>query len=207
MPIRRGALSFARFRLDGSIPKDTRKWLVKALESRAFEGIDPKGDEDRASGFVSLERPEVAEFPAGELFRGMHALFAWRVEKLRIPGQLIRTQLSEWSQAFEQKNGRAPGRREKTEQKDTIRRALRSKTEPGVKVFDVSVDFTAKELAVWATTRSIVEEVTEALASTLELKLIPKVPASLVDADTLDRLAPTTELFGDELATPKKEVA
>ena len=77
-----------------------------------------------------------------------------------------------------------------------------------MKVFDVSIDFTAKELAVWATTRSIVEEVTEALASTLALKLIPKVPAALVDADTLDRLAPTTELFGDELATlKKKEVA
>jgi recombination associated protein RdgC len=207
MPIRRGALSFARFRLDGRFPKDTRKWLIKALESRSFEAIDPKGDDERASGFVSMERPEVAEFPTGELFRGMHALFAWRVEKLRIPGQLIRTQLSEWSQAFEQKNGRAPGRREKTEQKDTIRRALRSKTEPGVRVFDVSIDFSAKELAVWATTRSVVEEVTEALASTLELKLIPKVPAALVDADTLDRLAPTTELFGDELATPKKEVA
>jgi len=204
MPIRRGALSFARFRLDGSVPKDTRKWLSKALEARAFEGIDPKGDDDRASGFVSLERPEVAEFPAGELFRGMHALFAWRVEKLRIPGQLIRAQLSEWSQAFEQKNGRAPGRREKTEQKDVIRRALRSKTEPGVKVFDVSLDLAAKELAVWATSRSVVDEVTEALASSLEVKLIPKVPASLIDADTLDRLAPTTELFGDELATPKQ---
>lgn len=208
MPIRRGALSFARFRLDGSVPKDTRRWLLKALEARAFEGIDPKGEDDRASGFVSLERPEVADFPAGEVFRGLNALFAWRVEKLRIPGQQIRTQLAEWAQAFEQKNGRSPGRREKSEQKDTIRKVLRSKTEPVVKVFDVSLDLAGKELQVWSTTRSIVEEVTEALESGLEVRLVPKVPASLVDADTLDRLAPTTELFGDELAPPRpKEVA
>lgn len=207
MPIRRGALSFTRFRLDGSIPKDTRKWLTKALQTRGFEGIDPKGEEDRASGFVSLERPEVADFPAGEVFRGLHALFAWRVEKLRIPAQMIRTQLSEWSQAFEQKNGRAPGRREKTEQKDTIRRALRSKTEPGVKVFDVSLDLAGKELQIWATSRGVVEEITEALEAELEVRLIPRVPASFVDADTLDQLAPTTELFGDELSSPRKEGA
>ncbi|MBL8922283.1 MAG: recombination-associated protein RdgC [Myxococcaceae bacterium] len=205
MPIRRGALSFARFRLDGSLPRDTRRWLLKALEARAFEGIDPKGEEDRASGFVSLEQPEVAEFGAGEVFRGMSALFAWRVEKLRVPSQVIRTQLAEWAQAFEQKNGRAPGRREKTEQKDAIRRALRSKTEPGVKVFDVSLDLAAKELQIWATTRSVVEEVTEALESGLEVRLVPCVPASQVDAETLDRLAPTTELFGDELATRRPE--
>lgn len=207
MPIRRGALSFTRFRLDGSIPKDTRKWLTKALQTRGFEGIDPKGEEDRASGFVSLERPEVADFPAGEVFRGLHALFAWRVEKLRIPAQVIRTQLSEWSQAFEQKNGRAPGRREKTEQKDTIRRALRIKTEPGVNVFDVSLDLGGKELQIWATSRGVVEEITEALEAELEVRLIPRVPASFVDADTLDQLAPTTELFGDELSSPRKEGA
>jgi recombination associated protein RdgC len=207
MPIRRGALSFARFRLEGAVPKDTRKWLTKALVSRAFEGIDPKGEDDRASGFVELEQPDRTEFPAGSIFQGLHALFAWRVERLRIPSQQLRAQVSEWAQAFEQKNGRAPGRREKAEQKDVIRRAMRSKTEPTVKVFDMSLDLAAKELQVWATTRSVVEEVTEALESSLELRLVPCVPASRVDADTLDRLAPTTELFGDELSRPAPEVA
>lgn len=200
MPIHRGSLSFARFRLASAPPKDTRRWLSKALESRGFEGIDPKGDDDRAAGFVSIERQDTAEFPASEVFRGMHALFGWRVEKLRIPGQALRTQLSEWAQGFEKKNGRSPGRREKTEQKDLIRRALRSKTEPTVKVFDVSLDFTAKELQVWATSRTVVDEIIEALTASLDARFIPLVPAAFTDADTLDRLAPTTELFGDELA-------
>lgn len=200
MPVRKGALTFTRLRLEGSTPKDTRRWLTKALTSRAFEPIDPKSDEDRAWGFVSLERPDTADFPPSELFRGMSALFAWRVEKLRIPGQLVRGQLTEWAQAFEQKNGRPPGRKEKTEHKDVIRRSLRSKTEPTVKVFDVTLDLTAKELQIWAVARTIVDEITEALEATLEVKLVPCVPASFVDADTLDRLAPTTELFGDELA-------
>jgi DNA recombination-dependent growth factor C len=202
MPIRRGALSFARFRLEGDFPKDTRRWLTRALASRAFEGIDPKGDEDRASGFVELEQPENTEFSPGAVFDGLYALFAWRVERLRIPSQALRAQVAEWAQAFEQKNGRAPGRREKTEQKDAIRKSLRSKTEPTVKVFDVSVDLAARELQVWATARSVVDEVTEALESSLEVRLVPCVPASRVDADTLDRLAPTTELFGDELSKP-----
>jgi recombination associated protein RdgC len=202
MPIRKGALSFARFRLSGDVPKDTRRWLTKALASRAFEGIDPKGDEERASGFVELEQSERTDFAPGSVFEGLSALFAWRVERLRVPSQALRGQLSEWAQAFEQKNGRAPGRREKTEQKDVIRRALRSKTAPTVKVFDVSVDLGARELQVWATARSVVDEVTEALESSLEVRLVPCVPASQLDADALDRLAPTTELFGDELSRP-----
>lgn len=200
MPVRRGALTFARFRLAGGLPKDTRRWLVKGLSARGFEPIDPKGDDDRASGFVSLERPDTADFPPSELFRGLHALFAWRVEKLRIPGQVVRGQLAEWAEAFQQKNGRPPGRKEKSEHKDSIRRSLRAKTEPAVKVFDVTLDLTAKELQIWAVARSIVDEITEALEASLEVKLVPCVPASFVDADTLDQLAPTTELFGDELA-------
>ena len=68
-------------------------------------------------------------------------------------------------------------------------------------------DLAGKELQIWATSRGVVEEITEALEAELEVRLIPRVPASFVDADTLDQLAPTTELFGDELSSPRKEGA
>jgi recombination associated protein RdgC len=206
MPIRKGALSFARFKVHGALPKDARRWLLKGLASRAFEAIDPKSDDDRASGFVSFETPDRAEFQTTDVFRSTSALFAWRVEKLRIASAQLRGPLQEWAVAFERKNGRAPGRREKTEQKEAIRRALRTKTEPTVKVFDISFALTSKEIAVWATSRTVVDEVCEALESSLDVRLVPCVPASNVDAETLDRLAPTSELFGDGLSGAAAEV-
>lgn len=195
MPIRRGSVSFARFRVEGDIPKDQRRWVQGALKAGAFEGIDLKGDEERTAGFVELETPTRTDFGPGDIFFGLHALFAWRVDKLRIPGTQVRAEMLRWSQAFEEKNKRPPGRREKGDQKDVIRRTLRSKTDPVTKTFEISIDLAAKELLLWATSRTVIEEVQAVLESKLSVKLVPHVPASFVAASQLDALTPTEAFF------------
>ncbi len=197
MPIRRGSVSLARFRVEEALPKDQRRWITGALKAGAFEDIDVKGDEERAAGFCELENANRGDFAAGDVFFGMSALFGWRVDKLRVPGLAVRAELLKWGQAFEQKNGRAPGRREKAEQKDVVRRVLRGKQEPVTKTFDLSLDLTAKELFVWATSRTVVEEVQAVLESKLNVKLIARVPAAFMPASTLDALTPTPALFGE----------
>lgn len=179
------------------MPKDTKRWLQNALRKKAFEPIDVKSDEERAVGFVELEAPEQTSFETGTLFLGMHALFAWRVDKLKVSSGQVRTQLSQWAQAFENKNGRPPGRREKAEQKDSIRKSLRSRQEPATKVHEVSFDLAGKDLFVWATSRPVVEEVQAVLEDALGLKLLPRVPAAFVDEAKLDALSPTPALFGE----------
>ncbi len=195
MPIRRGAVSCSRFRVVGEVPKDLRRPLTKALTARAFEPIDPKGEDDRAAGFVELDDDRATTFSAGSVFDGGYALFAWRVEKIRIPGTALRGELAAWAQKFEVKNGRSPGRKEKGDQKDLIRKGIRAKTEPSVKVFDISWELATNEILVWGTSRAIVEEVQIALEEKLELRLVPRVPASFVSPETLDSLSPTPELF------------
>ena len=200
MPIRRGAVSCSRFRVVGDVPKDVRRWLTKALTARAFEPIDPKGDDDRAAGFVELDDDKATAFSAGSVFDGGYALFAWRVEKIRIPGAAFRGEVTAWSEKFESKNGRPPGRKEKGDQKDLIRRSMRAKTEPAVKVFDVSWELATNEVLVWGTSRGIVEEVQTALEDKLEVRLVPRVPASFMAPNVLDAMAPTPQLFGLELS-------
>lgn len=195
MPIRRGSVSFARFKVEGDLPKDTRRWLSTALRGSAFEALDPKGEDERTAGFVELENPGRTEFGAGDVFHGLHALFAWRIDKLRVPPNQLRAELLRWSQAFEQKEKRAPGRREKAEQKETLRRALRTKVEPSTKTYEVSLDLPARELFLWATSRSVIEEVQAALESRLSVKLIARVPAAFMTATQLDALVPTPALF------------
>ncbi len=200
MPIRKGAVSCSRFRIEGAVPKDVKKWLTRTLKRAAFEPIDPKSDEDRASGFVELEDDRATSFSAGALFEGLYALFAWRVEKIRLPASTIRAELAEWAKKFEAKNGRAPGRREKSEQKDLIRRTLRAKTAPVASVSDVSYELTVGEVLVWASSTGIVEEVQLALEKGLEVRLIPRVPASFVAPTVLEALAPTPALFESQEA-------
>ena len=197
MPIRRGSVNLARFRLEGDVPKDVKRWLQKGLGKAAFEAIDPKGEDERTAGFVELDQNASTEFSAGALFHGMHALFAWRVDRLKVPTNQIRAGLLQWSQAFEQKNKRAPGRRERAEQKESIKKALRSKQDPVTKVFELSVDLTSKDVFVWATSRTVVDEAQAALESALEVKLIPRVPAAFLPVGALDAMTPSKELFGE----------
>lgn len=195
MPIRRGAVNLARFRLDGDVPKDVKRWLQKGLSKAAFEPIDPKGEDERTAGFVELERPDVTEFSSAALFFSQHALFSWRVDKLKVPTNALRVSLLQWATAFEQKNGRAPGRRERAEQKEGIKKMLRAKQDPTTKTFEVSVDLTTKDVFVWATSRNTVDEVQAVLESTLEVKLIPRVPAAFLAPGAIDAMTPTPELF------------
>ena len=195
MPIRRGSISCSRFLIEGDVPKDVKKWLTPALKKSAFEEIDPKGDEERAAGFVELEDENATTFGTG-LFEGEHALFAWRVDKIRIPGGTVRAELAEFAKKYEAKNGRAPSRGQKTEQKELIRRGLRSKTPAVTKTHDVSLDLRAKQVLVWASSTGIVEEVQNALELGLETKLVPRTPQQMLGPDALERLSPTPELFG-----------
>jgi recombination associated protein RdgC len=197
MPIRRGSVNLARFRLSGELPKDVKRWLQRGLEKAAFEPIDVKGDDERTAGFVELEAPERTEFSAGALFHGMNALFAWRVDSLKVKTSAVRAGLLQWSQAFEQKNGRAPGRRERAEQKDTLKKALRAKQDPVTKTFEVSLDLTSLDVFIWATSRTVVDEVQGALESALEVRLVPRVPAAFLEPGVLDGLVPTKALFGE----------
>lgn len=195
MPIRRGSVHLARFKLDGDIPKDVKRWLQRALTRMAFEPIDPKSDDERTAGFVELEDNDKVEFNAGSLFHGQHALFGWRVDKLKVPTNAVRAQMLQWSQAFEQKNGRSPGRRERTEQKDVLKKTLRARQTPVSKVFEVSIDTNSGDAFVWATSRNVVDEVQSALESNLEVKLVPRVPAAMMNPSLIDELKPTPELF------------
>jgi len=196
MPIRRGSVSFARFRLASTPPKDVRRWLTSALRAGAFQPIDVKGDQERAAGFVELEAPDMTAFTPSTVFTGLAAVFAWRVDRLRLPGAQLRGELQRWSQAFEASEGRPPGRREKAEQKDALRRAWRSRSEPLTRTFDVSLDLTSRELLVWATSAGVVEEVQAALEEHLAVALVRAVPGAGLAAARLDALQPTPALFG-----------
>ena len=195
MPIRKGSISCSRFLVEGGIPKDTRKWLTHALKKSAFEPIDPKTDEERAAGFVELEDENATSWSTG-LFEGDFALFAWRVDKIRIAGASVRAELAEYAKKYEAKNGRPPSRGQKTEQKELIRRSLRNKTPAVTKVHDVSIQLKSKHVLVWAGSAGVVEEVQGALELGLETRLLPCTPQQRVSASVLETLSPTPELFG-----------
>jgi DNA recombination-dependent growth factor C len=203
MPILRGAVTFARFQVEhaDAPPKDVRGWLTRALRSRAFEPLDRNGEEDRATGFVELEDPEATEFSVGALFQGERALFAYRVEQLKIPARTLKAELEKWVRAFEVEHGHPPRRAEKAESRELLRKKLRARVEPRVNVVDVSWNLASGQLQLWTTSKKVLEELQGLLEERLKLRLVSRSVAGRARAAKVDveQLAPTAALFGAEV--------
>lgn len=204
MPIQSGTVTFARFRVEpaASFPTDVRRWLSRGLRARGFEPIDRHTDEERTAGFVELEDHEATEFSPGRLFYGEHALLAWRVDTLKIPAAVLKAELAQWAADFEEEEGRAPTKGEKTERRAALRQALRMQAALVTKVYDLSWNLPAQQLQIWASSRKVVEEVAMTMSSCFRIELHAQVPSVIAKrrgvADGL--LGPTPDLLGITLS-------
>jgi DNA recombination-dependent growth factor C len=204
MPILRGSVTFARYRLQ--LPEkgasNVRRFLTAGLSAHAFEPIDRKSDEDRATGFVELENNAATEFSPGTVFYAERALFAFRVDTIRVSAAHVRDEVARWLVTFERENSRKPGRTEKAEAKAGIRQKLRNRAPEQTKVHDVAWNLKSDQLQIWASSRKAIEEVSAAIEAALGVKLLPLVPGAMALDRGLDEsaLEPTAELVGKEVA-------
>lgn len=194
MPILRGTVTFSRYRTSPreKKPADTKRWFNKALKAAAFEPLDRRSDEDRAAGFAELENRDSTDFAVSDVFRGDRALFAWRVDQLKIPSSQLKQELSQWAQAFEQREGRKPARSEKNEMKEQLRHQLRSRAVPTTKVHDLCWNLSTGELQIWAASRKVVDEIIGAIETSFEVTLTPHTPTAV--AGESEGLQPTLSL-------------
>jgi len=202
MPILSGSVTFSRFLAESppKAPSDTRRWFLKGLKSQAFEPLNRRGDDDRAAGFVELEDPRSTEFGSSNVFSGERALFAWRVDTLKVPAADLKEELANWLRNFERDNDRRPTRTEKNEAKSNLRDVLRTKARIVTKTHDVSWNLRTQQVQLWTSSRKLVEEIVLALQTGFEIKLEPLVPGHFAAQANIseDALSPTPELVGGE---------
>lgn len=200
MPILRGAVTFARYRVELAEPGDLKRVLSRGLKTHAFEPIDPKGDDARAAGFAELENPDSTEFPAGALYHGERALFTWRVDQIKIPGAQLKAELDKWTQTFEREQGRKPSRGEKTAQKNELRDRLRKRALPITKTHDLAWNPKTGDLQIWSASRKVIDEIVGAVETAFQVRVIAQVPGAVANAAGFDDAAfkPTPELAGAE---------
>lgn len=199
MPVLGGAVTFSRFHAEHARkpPSDLKRWMARALASNAFEPLDPhRAEEDRSVGFVELEDPDATEF-AGVL-QGEHALFAWRVDAIKVRAAAVKAEVERWIAAETAEKGHPPGKREKAERRELVRQQLRQKAEPVSKTHDVSWNLETGLVAIWAASRTVVEEAAAAIEAAFEVRLHPVTPgAAAARAELPEKaLLPTAELVG-----------
>ncbi|MBI5542941.1 MAG: recombination-associated protein RdgC [Deltaproteobacteria bacterium] len=195
MPILRGAVTFARFRVEG-FDKREKDWIVKNLRTHVFEPIRKASEDERSVGFVELEDRDAVEFSTGAVHQGEYALFSFRVDTLKVPGGMLREELEKWVKTFEAEHTRPCSRREKNDARAALKQSLRQKLSPKTKTFDVSWNLKKSELQIWAASRTAVEEVEAGLEKAFDLQLQPLAPAAAAQLLGLkdEDLLPTPDL-------------
>lgn len=177
MGARRGSLSFTRFRVKGTVPKDLRKKYLDAVRLRTFSPLDVNEEAMETSGWCVVERPFDLEFNEGNLFFDRYLLVGFRVDKWRIPGVLIKAQLEDEEQRLLGRSGHARlGRAERADLKQKIIQKLRRKIMPNAKAFDVLWDFDAETLLFFGHSSKLLVDFAAHFEKTFALSLEEDCP-------------------------------
>ena len=139
MGARGGSLTFTRFFTQGALPKDLRRKFLEAAKLRVFEALKPEDEALEASGWCVMERPFDLELDSAKMFHDSFVLLGFRVDRYRIPGALLKSQISDEEQRQLARGKKTKlSRNEKLEIKDRVVMRLRKKVIPTSKAIDMS---------------------------------------------------------------------
>ena len=135
---RGGTLTFTRFFTQGALPKDLRRKFLEAAKLRVFEPLKPEDEALEATGWCVMERPFDLELDSAKLFHDNFVLLGFRVDRYRIPGALLKSQIADEEQRQLARGKKTKlSRNEKLEIKDRVVMRLRKKVIPSSKAIDL----------------------------------------------------------------------
>jgi len=135
---RSGSLTFTRFFTQGALPKDLRRKFLEAAKLRVFEPLKPEDEALEATGWCVMERPFDLELDSAKMFHDSYVLLGFRVDRYRIPGSLLKSQITDEEQRMLARTKKAKlSRNEKLEVKERVVMRLRKKVIPTSKAIDL----------------------------------------------------------------------
>jgi recombination associated protein RdgC len=177
MGVRRGSLSFTRFRVTGIVPKDVRRRYLEAVRLRSFAALDANGEAIETSGWCVLERTFDIEFDETKLFYDRFLLLGFRVDKWRVPSALVSAHVEEEEQRLLGKTGRERlGRADRAALKQKVILRLRKKIMPTARSFDIVWDLDGETLLFFGHSARLLLDFTALFETTFGLNLTEDSP-------------------------------
>jgi hypothetical protein len=122
----------------GALPKDLRRRFLEAARLRVFQPLKPEDEALEATGWCVIERPFDLELDSAKMFHDSYVLLGFRVDRYRIPGALLRSQITDEEQRQLSRTKKAKlSRNEKLEIKERVVMRLRKKVIPTSKAIDM----------------------------------------------------------------------
>jgi len=190
MPALRGSLTYARFFVEGELPKDFRERFMRAIRLRAMKPLEPDDDAAERSGWCAIGEPFDVDLHYEGVFYNSFINLGLRTDRWVIPGSLLRARVREAESAYLAKKGRERlSRREKTEIKELVSRKLRKQFVPSTRAVDLSWSVEDGVVRFFSQAARTSSNMQELFTKTFGLKLLPEAPYTLAARLGLDKRA------------------
>jgi len=174
---RSGSLTFTRFFTQGALPKDLRRRFLEAARLRVFQPLKPDDEALEATGWCAMERPFDLELDAAKIFHDSYVLLGFRVDRYRIPGALLKSQITDEEQRLLSRSKKAKlSRNEKLEIKERVVMRLRKKVLPTSKAIDMCWHLDSGTVLFFGHSKRTIADFCALFEKTFSLPLIEDSP-------------------------------
>jgi DNA recombination-dependent growth factor C len=189
MGLLKGSVTVRRYVVRGKVPTDRGK-LVKGVRAHVFMPIDPASDVEKSFGWAGGEDPELLDLESDSLFVGGAMLLSLRIDTLTPPAAVVKRLVAEKLREL----GRKPGRRDKQEAKDAVKKSLRKRAFPSTRAYEVVWSLDEGRVFFFTHGKGPGELLVDLFAKSFGLELVPSGPGVVAGPGLPKNLSPTVEL-------------
>lgn len=176
MGLRKGTVSFSRYRLIGALPDHFPEFFNERIRKNAFATVW-RTAEEKAAGWTGLEDPLDTDFPYASYALGRYLLFSLRIDRKSVAPSLLRLRVTEAERGKLKETGQKKLYRE---QRDAIQEAVRlellGRTLPVPSFFEVCWSVPENTLIFCSLSDKVFEELQALFRDSFQLTLAPCVP-------------------------------
>ncbi len=172
-----GSISYSRFFVDGELPPDFRAVFTEAVQLACFQPLSPDEEEEESRGWVNIEHLLDWDFDPTKIFYNEYLNVALRIDKWRIPGNLLKAHCVEAERRWMRDQGKSRiGRRVRNDIKAVVSAELKRQILPSTKTIDVSWNVNTGVVRFWNQSALACEEFMGFFEDTFGLRLVPDSP-------------------------------
>ena len=189
-----GAMTVARFRVEGDLVEGWRDIYRDRLQEHAFKENPVEQGAEEAEGWVQVHNLLDVDF--SEFSRWLYndvAVFAIRVDKKRLPARLFKATLDKRCDAWakERQVERVPAA-VRSELKDELEKEWLARTLPSVAVTELAWSINGRYCIVHSLSEGMADRVRKRFYRTFGLTLVPWSPLEFVAPDAAEALMSCT---------------
>lgn len=176
MGLRKGTISFSRYRLIGALPDHFPAFFDERIRKNAFQSLW-RTAEEKATGWTGLEDPLDTDFPYAAYAQGRYLLFSLRIDRKSIAPSLLRLRTTEAERNKLMETGQKKLYREQREAiREAVRLELLGRTLPVPSCFEICWSVKDHTLTFCSLSDKVFEELQTLFRDSFQLALSPYVP-------------------------------